>query len=297
MYIITPMYKELLESIELKRIYPTATKLISNVYDSRNQPPLTKEGIKDLIGIKTNNIVAIIQARMGSTRLPNKTLELIEERPLLYHVIERIKSCQKIHKIVIATSTNKKDDVIENFANENDIELFRGSEEDVLDRFYQTAKKFNAALIVRVTADDPFKDPNITDRIVSELINNKKLDYVSNTVKPTFPEGIDIEAFRFKALETAWKEAKTKEEREHVTPYIWKNPRKFRIKNISNKRNLSFLRWTIDYEEDLKFAKEVYKRLYKNGEIFCMEEILKLLEKEPSLIQINKNIEQRNWNI
>ena len=235
------------------------------------------------------------KARMGSTRLPNKTLELIEGKPLLWHVINRINSCEKIDKTIIATTNNPADNQIEDFAKENNIEVYRGSEEDVLDRFYNAAKKTNASVIVRVTADDPFKDPKVTDYIISQIENNQELDYASNTIEPTFPEGIDMEVFTFKALEKAWIESEEQSEREHVTPYIWKNPSKFKILNITNDKDLSKLRWTIDYPEDVDFTRKVYNKLYKENEIFLMKDILNLLEKYPELKEINGKIEQRTW--
>ncbi len=238
-------------------------------------------------------ITAIIQARMGSSRLPKKTLEKIEGQPLLWHVIQRIKSCKNVDNIVIATTLEKKDDTLEEFCKKNSLLYYRGSTNNVLDRFYQAAKLTNPTIIVRVTADDPFKDPEVTDRIVNELLKDNTLDYASNTIRPTFPEGIDIEAFTFKALETAWKDAKTDYEKEHVTPHMWQNLNKFKTKNITHPQDLSKLRWTIDYPEDMDFAKQVYKRLYKGGEIFKMQDILQLLKQYPYLQEINANIAQR----
>ena len=299
MYIITPTHKELIESIENKRLnYPNVLKAKTGMYDSQNQKPLNKEEIKNLLNLEISNknkIAAIIQARMGSTRLPNKTLELIEGKSLLEHIINRLKNSKKINEIIIATSENPKDNLIERFSIENKINFFRGSEEDVLDRYYKAAKKFKVSTIVRITADDPFKDPKIIDKIINSLLENSNLDYVSNTIKPTFPEGIDTEVFTFKALEKAWKLAKEKEEREHVTPFIINNPSLFKTLNIENQEDLSNLRWTIDYPEDLEFAKKIYKKLYKENHIFEMQDIIELLKKEPNLNEINKNIERRPW--
>ena len=296
MYIITPHFKELLEDIEKERgMYPNAHKVKSKFYDSRNQDPISIQEIKNLLYPK--NVLAVIQARMSSSRLQNKTLELIEEKPLLQHIIERMKVCKNINNIVIATTSNSSDDKIEELSKKLNMECFRGDEADVLDRFYQAAKKYSPDIIVRITADDPFKDPKITDFIISQLINNPDLDYVSNTIKPTYPEGIDIEVFTFNALEKAWKEAKQKPEREHVTHYIYNNPMIFNIKNIANEEDLSKLRWTIDYPEDMAFTKEIYKKLYNQKKVFLMEDILELLKNEPELLKINNKIKQRNWKI
>ncbi len=234
-------------------------------------------------------IAALIQVRTGSTRLKDKTFVELEGKPLLWHIIDRVKKAKHIKEIVITTTSCKGDDRIEEFAKKDNIRIFRGSEDNVLDRFYQAAKKFNIDVIARVTADDPFKDPRVIDKAINIFLK-EDYDYVSNTVKPTYPEGIDIEVFSFKALEKAWKEADKTSEKEHVTPYIWKNPNLFKTFNFEYKEDLSNLRWTIDYEEDYQFAKEVYKRLYKEGEIFYMEDILELLEKEPELAKINQGI-------
>ena len=237
-------------------------------------------------------VVAIIQARMGSTRLPGKTLTEICGKPLLQHIIERIQHCEFIDDIVVATTENKEDYAIIKLSDKLGVKSFTGSENDVLDRFYQCAKKFDADIVVRVTADDPFKDPDVIDRAVKELISDKGLDYVSNTIKPTYPEGIDIEVITLKALERAWKEADKKSEREHVTPYIWNNPEIFRVSNFENDINLSNLRWTLDTPQDLEFTRDIYKRLYSADSIFFMNDILELLRKEPWLASINTGIER-----
>jgi len=236
------------------------------------------------------HIVAIIQARMGSTRLPNKTLLEISGKPLLGHIIERVKASRTIHEIIVATTTDPQDKSILDLAVRYGVKRFAGSKDDVLDRFYNAAKLSSAEIIVRITADDPFKDPQVIDRIVRYFRSRPNLDYASNTIEPTYPEGLDVEVFSFKALEQAWAEAKLPSEREHVTPYIWKNPTKFRLANVKYKRDLSGFRWTLDYEEDLKFTREIYARLYSPGKIFLMDDILELLKKEPHLIFINQRI-------
>lgn len=235
-------------------------------------------------------IAAIVQARMGSTRLPGKVLIDIQGKPLLALVIDRIREARLIDGIVIATTRNEKDRAIIEFARSQDILYYAGSEEDVLDRFYQAAKTYKAGTIVRITPDDPFKDPEVIDTVISHYLKNKKnLDYVSNTIKPTYPEGLDVEVFSFTTLEKAWKEANSLSEREHVTPYIWNHPEIFRLANIENNEDLSHLRWTLDTEADLKFTREVYARLY-HGQVFLMKDILALLRAEPELLQINEGI-------
>lgn len=234
-------------------------------------------------------VVAIVQVRMGSTRLPGKSLRPIVGKPLLLHIIDRIRSSRTIHDIVVATTTLPEDRAIVDLCRDHGVQVFTGSAEDVLDRFYRAALEARAQVIVRITGDDPFKDSVLVDRIVRHILDNPELDYVSNTLKPTCPEGLDVEAFTFHALETAWQNAKLRSEREHVTPYIWKNTRKFRIENIECSEDLSGMRWTVDYEEDLKFAEEVYGRLY-HGNVFLMEDILALLREHPEIMKLNSGI-------
>ena len=237
-------------------------------------------------------IIGIVQVRMASTRLPKKAMVDLCGRPLLWHVIDRARKSKFIDKIVIATTESPEDDVIGKFCSDIKVDIFRGNADDVLDRFYQCAKKYLADIIVRITADDPFKEPAIIDRAIKLLISDKSLDYVSNTVKPSYPEGLDVEAFTFKTLEEAWSESRLPSEREHVTPYIWKNPLQFSILNFENKIDLSSMRWTLDNEADLRFTKEVYARLYVPGSIFKLDAILALLEKEPWISAINGGIER-----
>ncbi len=237
-------------------------------------------------------VVAIIQARMGSTRLPGKTLADIAGKPLLAHVIERTKGSRTVNEIVVATTTELEDQAILRLATEYGVKTYAGSAHDVLDRYYQAARQAEAELIVRVTADDPFKDPEVLDRIVDYMLTHPELDYASNTIEPTYPEGLDIEVVTFGALGRAWREAQLPSEREHVTPYITKNADQFRLTNVRHHTDLSHLRWTLDNEEDLRFAREVYARLYKPGEIFLMEDVLALLEREPELGKINTGIER-----
>lgn len=240
-------------------------------------------------------VVAIIQARVGSTRLPRKTLKQILGKPMLWHIILRVKAAKSISKIVVATSDKHTDRKIVEIAKQLGVETFAGSEEDVLDRFYKAAKKHKADTVVRITADDPFKDPVIIDKIVSIFLKErKKIDYVSNTIKPTYPEGLDVEVFSFTILEKAWKEATSKFDREHVTSYIWRNPQKFKLLNVEYEGDdLSSLRWTVDTTEDLDFAKEVYERLYDKDQMFLMEDILDLLNKHPEMGRINEKVERR----
>jgi spore coat polysaccharide biosynthesis protein SpsF len=235
---------------------------------------------------RSPRIVAIVQARLDSTRLPRKATASICGKPLLEHVSDRVRGSRLIHEVALATTTDPADRQLIHLASENHIVSYAGSRTDVLDRFYQAARRFDADIIVRVTADDPFKDPEVTDRVIETFLSRQPLDYCGNTVEPTYPEGLDIEVFSFQALNRAWREAIRASDREHVTPYIWRQPDLFRCASVKLGRDLSRLRWTLDYEEDLKFVREVYARLYR-GQIFGMEEILALLENEPWLAGIN----------
>jgi spore coat polysaccharide biosynthesis protein SpsF (cytidylyltransferase family) len=233
----------------------------------------------------TPRTVAIVQARLGSTRLPRKTLAPIGGKPLLEHVFDRAAACIRIHEVTLATTSDPVDLELIGLAARKGIASYAGSSGDVLDRFYQAARRFEATVIVRVTADDPFKDPDVIDRVIETFLS-RPLDYCSNTIEPTYPEGLDIEVFSFDALERAWQEAVLASDREHVTPFMWRQPELFRCANVTLGRDLSNLRWTLDYEEDLRFAREVYARFYR-GQVFGMEEMLDLLEREPWLSGIN----------
>lgn len=233
--------------------------------------------------------VAIIQARVGSTRLPGKVLKEICGKPMLWYVIERVKRAKLINEIVVATTTNAEDDEIVKIAEQCRVKTFRGSEDDVLDRYYRAAKEFKADVVVRITADCPLIDPEIVDKTV-EFFLKGDFDYVSNTVRPTFPDGLDVEVFSFDALKKAWENATKLSEREHVTPYIRKHPEKFKIGSFEAEHDLSHLRWTVDREEDLRFVREVYERIGK--EIFHMQDVLELLREHPELAEINRGIKR-----
>ncbi len=235
------------------------------------------------------NVTAIIQARMSSVRLPGKVLLDICGKPLLEHFIQRVSVAESIQRIIVATTKNVKDRAIIEFAQKHGITHYVGSEDDVLDRFYRAARQYAAKTIVRITPDNPFIDPQVIDRVVNCYLSSENLDYVSNRMKPTYPEGLDVEVFSFTALERAWKKAKKPSEREHVTPYIWNHPELFQLANVANDQDFSYMRWTLDTEADLRFTQEVYSRLYR-GQIFVMKDILTLLHEEPQLQQMNYGV-------
>lgn len=229
----------------------------------------------------------IVQARMTSTRLPGKVMMLVDdETPILGYVIKQLKYSKLCNQIIIATTTQNEDEKIIDFAKKNTIPYFRGSAEDCLDRYYQCAKTFSASIIVRITSDNPLIDPTLIDETVA-LFETGNYDYITNCKPRTFPQGTEVEVFSFNALEKAWNEAKKSSEREHVTPYFYKNPDKFRIFNITNKEDMSNLRWTVDRKDDLEFVRTIVSKIKKSP--ILMTDILKLLREEPHLKNINKN--------
>ena len=234
-------------------------------------------------------IAAIIQARMGSTRLPGKVMKPLCGKPILWHIITRISYSKQIEKIIIATTDKEEDKVIVKLAEQMGVAFYRGSSDDVLDRYYQAARKFNVDPVVRITADCPLIDPEIMDNIIDYYLKGG-YDYVSNGLKPTLPDGLDTEVFSFKSLEKAWAEAKKPSEREHVTSYIYNHPELLKIHNYENDVDLSGMRWVVDEEADYQFISEVYKNLYKDGKIFYVKDIIRLLEEMPELLKLNKGI-------
>ncbi len=235
----------------------------------------------------------IIQARVNSSRLPKKVLKLILAKTAIEREIERVKKVKLAQKIILAIPNTKKDDILEKIGKQARVLVYRGLEDDVLDRFYQAAKNFGLKDIVRITGDCPLFDWQICEEVISFYLENK-FDYVSNVRPPTFPDGLDVEVFSFKALEKAWEEAKLKSEREHVTVYIASHPEIFKIGNlVRNGNDLSGLRLTLDESKDLIFIRKIFGALYKKKKYFVLEDILNFLKEKPELLKINKNI-QRN---
>ena len=236
-------------------------------------------------------ICCIIQARTGSARLPKKVIQKIDnDLTVLDYVIDQVKYSQKIEKIIVATTDLIEDDLICKYANLQKIECFRGSSEDVLDRFYQCAKKYSAKTIVRITADNPLIDPNIIDKVINEY---NKCDFITNTLERTFPYGTEVEVFSFVSLEKAWENAKKPSEREHVTPFIRNPKNKFVLKNIKNQKNISNFRYTVDKLEDLQLVKEIIKNI-STRPIF-LQDIIKLNKDKPEIFEINKNIKHDGY--
>jgi spore coat polysaccharide biosynthesis protein SpsF len=240
-----------------------------------------------------NDVIAIVQARMGSTRLPGKVLLDLAGQPMLVRDIERIRRAKKIDDIVIATTTNPTDDKIISLCIENEWNYFRGSEDDVLDRYYRAAREYHVKTIVRITSDCPLIEPTIVDRIIEKFFAlEPNIDYASNIFPlRTFPRGLDTEVMSFSVLERCWKEETNSAYREHVTPYIHRHPDKFRISEVNNERDLSSLRWTVDTPEDFDFVSHVYRYLGENT--FSWTDVLDLLQEHPELLEINKDIKQK----
>ena len=235
-----------------------------------------------------SKVTAIIQARMTSTRLPGKVLMEVMGRPLLSYQIERLRFSKRIDVIIIATTTNKEDDPIVELTREEGLKVFRGSEDDVLDRYYQAAKKYNVKHIMRLTADCPLIQPGICDRIAS-MYFQMGCDYLRTG--PTFAEGLDCEIFSFSALEKAWKNAQLQSEREHVTLYFSNHPELFEIKTVENETDDSRYRITVDEEEDYLVVKAIIENLYSgNEEYINIEEIKTFLESNPQIYAINKHV-------
>jgi len=223
--------------------------------------------------MKTCN--AIVQARMGSSRLPGKVMIKICDRPVLGHVIDRLKSCSLLNRIIVATTSEKKDDLINDFCQTEEIDIFRGSENDVLSRYEQAANLFPSDSILRITADCPLLDPKLIDKLIKEF-HKSDVDYLSNVVPPrTFPKGLDAELLKAKVLKKISNAAVSSNHKEHVTLYILENQKKFKIESHSQSNDYSNLRWTLDTSEDLIFIKKVYESLYKKNPLFTSDDILK----------------------
>lgn len=241
-------------------------------------------------------IGAIIQARMGSTRLSGKVMKELEGKTVLEHVIERVKQSKVIEEIIIATTVHGRDDVIESEALRCGVKAFRGSEDDVLSRYYYAAKENEIDVIVRITSDCPLIDWKIIDKVISKFMENE-YDIVTNAglelEQRTFPRGLDLEVFSFSVLSNAFNNATEKYQREHVSPYIYETSETVYV--LQNTMDYSKYRWTLDTEEDWILINQIFKRLYKGGDNFGLMEVIELMEKEPELVEINKHIEQKKF--
>ena len=231
---------------------------------------------------------AIIQARCGASRFPNKVFADIDGKPLIWHVVERLKRAKTIDDIVVATTDKDIDNAISTWCKKEQVKCYRGSEDDVLNRYYEASKMYPSEIVVRITADDPFKEPSVVDAVVTKLIN-ENLDLSTNNYPPSFPEGLDCEAFWFCVLDKMEHEARDSFDREHVTQFAYRNPKLFKIGNISCEQQLSKYRWTIDEEKDLNMVREIYSNRQNAGMLY-MDEILEILDKHPEIMDINSDV-------
>jgi spore coat polysaccharide biosynthesis protein SpsF len=236
-------------------------------------------------------IVAIIQARMGSTRLPGKVLMDLGGETVLARVLGRLRRAIMIEEIVVATTDSAADDAIIRECERLEVSCFRGSEQNVLDRYYAAARMFAAEVVVRITSDCPVIDPDL----VNETIRAFQLqggDYCSNSIPRTYPRGLDTEVFTMNALEQGWRHAYEPYEREHVTPYFYEHPELFRLVSHQGQIDYSQYRWTLDTEEDLELLREIYAR-FGNKDDFSWREVIQLMEHEPELAELNSHVIQK----
>lgn len=245
----------------------------------------------------SEKIVAIIQARMGSSRLPGKVLRDIHGKPMLIWVVERVRKAARVSEVMVATTDDAGDDLIEQVCANNRIPCYRGNVFDVLDRYYQAALEAEADIVVRITADCPLIDPGLIDLVIDRFLE-EKVDFAANRLPPpykrTYPIGLDVEIVSFSALEKAWKEAKEKHEREHVLPYLYDVPGRFKILTVDYKKDLGSYRWTVDTEPDLRFVREIFK-LLPDRENFSWLDVLELVQQSPHLMEINADINHKTY--
>ena len=235
-------------------------------------------------------VVAIIQARLGSTRLPGKVLMDLGGRTVLARVVGRLRHTTRVDEILVATTDSVADDAIVRECNQLEVSCFRGSENDVLDRYYRAARACAAGAVVRITSDCPVIDPQIVDETI-RVFRQECGDYASNVLPRTYPRGLDTEVFSMAALEQAWREAHASYEREHVTPYFYQHPELFRLVSQRGQVDCSQYRWTLDTAEDLELLRIIYER-FGNGNGFSWREVIQLMEREPELAEVNSRVVQ-----
>jgi spore coat polysaccharide biosynthesis protein SpsF len=238
-------------------------------------------------------VVAIIQARIGSTRLPGKVLKDLAGEPVLARCVNRLRRAQMLDEVVVATTVQNADKAIALLCEERGWPCFRGSEEDVLDRYYQAALAHQADVVVRVTSDCPLIEPEVVDRVIGEFLDRQPgLDYAANTLPlRTFPRGLDAEVISFDALERAWREDRNPAWREHVTPYVYRNPERFSLYGVTNEADYSSMRWTVDTPEDLAFVLRIYDHF--GHDHFSWREVLAVLKEHSEWMAINHHVQQK----
>lgn len=244
-------------------------------------------------------IINLIQARRASSRLPDKILKEVLGKPILLHMLERVKASKLKGELIVITTNEPDDEIIVQLCIQNNINCFKGHSTNLLDRHYQAALYYEADAVVKIPSDCPLIDSKIIDEVLQYYISHSiDFDYVSNLHPASWPDGNDVEIMSFKTLEKAWKEASKDFEREHATPYIWENPDKFKIGSVLWNTGLDYStshRWTLDYPEDFEFIKKVYEELYPTNPHFTLEDILQLLLQKPNIADINKTHAGEYW--
>jgi spore coat polysaccharide biosynthesis protein SpsF len=236
-------------------------------------------------------IVAIVQARMGSTRLPGKVLKDVGGETMLARVIGRLRRASLINEVLIATTDSAADDVVVAECRKCSSPVSRGDEKDVLDRYFRAAQLSKAEIVVRITSDCPLLDPVVTDKTIAAFLESRP-DYASNVIQRTYPRGLDTEVMSMAALERAWRQAHKPYEREHVTPYIYEHAGEFKLLSVTGDQDHSSHRWTVDTPEDLEFVRAVYER-FASATAFSWRDVLDLLKREPQLTDLNRFVEQK----
>jgi spore coat polysaccharide biosynthesis protein SpsF len=235
-------------------------------------------------------VVAIIQARVGSTRLPGKVLKDLEGETVLSRVVNRVRRAKLVDELLVATTDQSADDAIVDECRHCSVQVARGAEEDVLDRYFRAAQVSHADVIVRITSDCPLVDPEITDRTIRAFLDQQP-DYASNALVRTYPRGLDTEVMTVLTLERAWQLAARQYQREHVTPYIYEHADEFKLLSVTGEADYSDHRWTLDTREDLALIREIYARM--KGQDFGWRDVLRLLEREPRLVELNRSVAQK----
>ena len=238
-------------------------------------------------------IVTIIQARIGSTRLARKAMLDIEGKPMLWHVVERLKKCPSLDQIIVATTTNTEDIEIAQYCEKENIACFRGDCQDVLDRYYRAAQQYEADVVVRITSDCPLIDPEVVEKTIQAFWHHDNVSAASNVIDRTYPRGLDCEVVSFELLGKLWEKTVEKKYREHVTLYLYEHEKEYPMQSVCHSQDFSHYRWTVDEQSDLDFVREIYQKLYATKKIFLMKDVLEIIEQNKYLKNINTNVQQK----
>jgi spore coat polysaccharide biosynthesis protein SpsF len=239
----------------------------------------------------TLKVVAIVQARMGSTRLPGKVLKDLAGETVLARVVNRLRRARLINEVLVATTDSRSDDVIVRECQRLSVSVSRGDHQDVLDRYFRAAQLCKAAVVVRITSDCPLIDPEVTDKTIAAFLEARP-DYASNVLTRTYPRGLDTEVMSLSSLARAWQEARKPYEREHVTPFLYEHPAEFRLLSVTGDADHSRHRWTVDTSQDLEFVRAIYDRL-EDKPSFLWRDVLDVLDREPGLMDLNRTVVQK----